>query len=78
MLGDFNAKVGKERVPGIIGPYGLGERNFNGESLVDFSGNKIFLRSTYGSNRRKFPPGQHLSATQKSDEFYFGVKKIQE
>ena len=36
MLGDFNAKVGNEREPGIIVPFGLGDRNNNGEKVVDF------------------------------------------
>ena len=36
MLGDFNAKVGNEREPGIIDPFGLGDRNNKEERLVDF------------------------------------------
>ncbi|XP_075151162.1 uncharacterized protein LOC142225273 [Haematobia irritans] len=34
--GDFNAKVGRERVPGITGIYGLGERNERGDRLIQF------------------------------------------
>ena len=34
--GDFNSKVGEGREGNIVGPYGLGERNENGEMLVDF------------------------------------------
>ena len=36
ICGDFNAKVGNEREEGIIGPFGLGNRNENGDLLVDF------------------------------------------
>ena len=35
-MGDFNSKVGKEREENIVGPYGLGERNENGDLMVDF------------------------------------------
>ena len=34
--GDFNSKVGKEREENLVGPYGLGERNENGDLMVDF------------------------------------------
>ena len=34
--GDFNAKVGKEEVPSVAGKYGLGNRNENGDRLVEF------------------------------------------
>ena len=36
VMGDFNSKVGKEREENIVGPYGLGERNENGDLIVDF------------------------------------------
>ena len=36
MLGDFNAKLGNEMEPGIIGPFGLGDSNNNGERFVYF------------------------------------------
>merc|ERR1711915_771646 len=36
VMGDFNSKVGKEREENIVGPYGLGERNENGDLMVDF------------------------------------------
>ena len=35
-MGDFNSKVGEERIDNIIGPYGLGEINERGEKLVDW------------------------------------------
>ncbi|KAG1686949.1 Telomere-associated protein RIF1 [Nymphon striatum] len=36
IMGDFNAKVGAGKEQQIIGPYGIGIRNENGEKLVDF------------------------------------------
>ena len=34
-MGDFNGKVGEKR-ENVIGPYGMEERNDNGELLTDF------------------------------------------
>ncbi|XP_060531554.1 uncharacterized protein LOC132705137 [Cylas formicarius] len=35
--GDFNAKVGKgEVIGGVVGPWGLGERNIRGDRLIQF------------------------------------------
>ena len=35
IMGDWNGKVGSKREPSIICPYGIGERNNNGERLLD-------------------------------------------
>lgn len=35
LLGDLNARVGREGVGRIIGPFGVGDRNENGESLIE-------------------------------------------
>ena len=36
VMGDFNAKVGEAKEEDIVGPFGLGTRNQNGQYLVDF------------------------------------------
>ena len=36
VMGDFNGKVGMGKDDDIVGPYGLGERNENGQYLTDF------------------------------------------
>ena len=36
VMGDFNGKVGEGREEDTVGPYGLGERNDNGERVVNF------------------------------------------
>lgn len=36
VMGDLNAKVGSQRESNIVGPFGLGMRNSNGEKLIDF------------------------------------------
>ena len=34
-MGDLNARVGRERVENIVGPFGVGDRNDNGDSLIE-------------------------------------------
>ena len=36
-MGDFNAKVGNERVDEVVGDHGLGQRNERGERLIDWT-----------------------------------------
>ena len=36
MIGDLNAKVGKQRFQDIVGPHGLGEKNERGEKWIDW------------------------------------------
>ncbi|XP_023213818.1 craniofacial development protein 2-like [Centruroides sculpturatus] len=48
ILGDWNAKVGKEETPGHVGRYGLGKRNDAGIRLVEFCiSNNLFIANTY-------------------------------
>ena len=34
--GDWNAKVGSQEIPGVIGKFGLGEQNEAGQRLTEF------------------------------------------
>ena len=36
MAGDWNAKVGSQETPGVIGKFGLGIRNEAGQRLIEF------------------------------------------
>ncbi|XP_063593176.1 craniofacial development protein 2-like [Penaeus indicus] len=48
VMGDFNAKVGNERVDNIVGPHGLGSRNERGEMLVDWAQtNNMIIGNTW-------------------------------
>ncbi|XP_063598712.1 craniofacial development protein 2-like [Penaeus indicus] len=47
-MGDFNAKVGNERVDNIVGPHGLGSRNERGEMLVEWAQtNNMIIGNTW-------------------------------
>ena len=36
IIGDWNAKVGRQEIPGIIGKFGLGVQNEAGQRLTEF------------------------------------------
>ena len=36
MIGDWNAKVGSQEIPGVTGKYGLGVWNEAGQRLIEF------------------------------------------
>lgn len=53
LMGDFNAKVGKGKIEGVMGDWGLGARNERGETLIQFCKEMEFIISnTYF----KLPP----------------------
>ena len=36
IIGDWNAKVGSQEIPGITGKFGLGVQNESGQMLTEF------------------------------------------
>ena len=36
IIGDWNAKVGSQEIPGVIGKFGLGVQNEAGQRLIEF------------------------------------------
>jgi len=48
VMGDFNGKVGNIKDDDIVGPYGLGTRNDNGQYLVDYcKRHNLFVTNTW-------------------------------
>ena len=43
IIGDWNAKVGSEEIPGITGKFGLGAQNEAGPRLVEFCQEKTLV-----------------------------------
>ena len=37
IIGDLNAKVGSQEIPGVTGKFGLGVQNEAGQMLIDFA-----------------------------------------
>ena len=54
IMGDFNAKVGSQRIDGIVGPHGLGEINSRGEQLVQWcKQHNMLITNTWFKNHKR-------------------------
>lgn len=55
ILGDWNAKVGKQPTQSVTGEFGLGERNDRGEYLIDFcvSNNLAVMNTFFKMHKRR-------------------------
>ena len=66
IIGDWNAKVGSQEIPGVTGKFGLGVQNEAGQRLTQFSqGNALVIANTlFQQHKRRLytwtsPDGQH-------------------
>ena len=66
IIGDWNAKVGSQEIPGVIGKFGLGVQNETGQRLIEFcQENSLVIANTlFQQHKRRLciwtsPDGQH-------------------
>ena len=66
IIGDWNAKVGSQEIPGIMGKFGLGVQNEAGQSLTEFcQENTLVIANTlFHQHKRRLykwtsPDGQY-------------------
>ena len=66
IIGDWNAKVGSQEIPGVTGKFGHGVRNEAGQRLIEFCqenalviANTLFQQNKRQCYTRKSPDGQH-------------------
>ena len=66
IIGDWNAKVGSQEIPGVTGKFGLGLQNEAGQMLVEFcQENALVIANTlFQQHKRRLrtwtsPDGQH-------------------
>src|SRR4029077_11619107 len=53
VMGDFNGKVGSNKDEDIVGPFGLGIRNENGEYVVDLCRkHKLYVTNTWFQQKK--------------------------
>ena len=69
-IGDWNAKVGSQETPGVIGKFGLGVQNEAGQRLLEFCqenalviANTLFQQPKRGLYTWTSPDGQHQNQT---------------
>ena len=70
IIGDWNAKVGREETPGGTGKFGLGVQNEAGQRLIEFCQENILVvaNTLFQQHKRKLytwtsPDGQHRNQT---------------
>ena len=78
IIGDWNAKVGGQEIPGITGKFGPGEQNEAGQRLTEFcQKNALIIAIPFFNNTRDhFTHGHHQVANIKNktvqlSDFYF-------
>ena len=66
IIGDWNAKVGSQETPGVMGKFGLGVQNEAGQRLIEFyQRNSLVIANTlFQQHKRRLytrtsPDGQH-------------------
>ena len=61
IIGDWNAKVGSQEIPGVTGRFGLGVQNKAGQRLIEFcQENALVIANTpYNNTREDSTPGHH-------------------
>ena len=66
IIGDWNAKVGSQEIPGITGKFGLGVQNEAGQKLTEFCQEKMLViaNTVFQQHRRRLytwtsPDGQY-------------------
>ena len=66
IIGDWNAKVGSQEIPGVTGRFGLGRRNEAGKRLIEFcqENGLVIANTLFQQHKRRLytwtsPDGQH-------------------
>ena len=65
IIGDWNAKIGSQEIPGVIGKFGLGVQNEAGQKLIFCQENALVIANTlFQQHKRKLytwtsPDGRH-------------------
>ena len=56
IIGDWNAKVGSQKIPGVTGKFGLGVQNEAGQRLIEFCQENILViaNTLFQQHKRRF------------------------
>ena len=91
ILGNWNAKVSSQEIPGVIGKFGLGVQNEAGQRLIEFcQENALVIANTlFQKHKRRLYIGHHqmvntkirliiFSAAKDGEALYSQQKQVQE
>ena len=54
IIGDWNAKVGSQEIPGVTGKFGFGVQNEAGQRLIEFcQGNALVIANTFFQQHKR-------------------------
>ena len=69
IIGDWNAKVGSQETPGVIGKFGLGMRNEAGQRLIEFCQENalVIAHTVFQKHKRRLHMNITRWSTPKSD-----------
>ena len=68
IIGDWNAKVGSQEIPGVTGKFGRGVQNEAEQSLTEFyEENALVIANTLFQQHKRMCVGHHRSSILKSD-----------
>ena len=67
IIGDWNAKVGSQEIPGVTGKFGLGVRNEAGQRLTEFCQDNALLIGNilFNNTREDSTRGHHYMVNRK-------------
>ena len=76
-MGDWNAKIGSQEIPGVTGNFGLGVQNEAGQRLTEFcQENALVMANTLFSNTRDDSAhGHHQMVNTKIQLIIFSAAK---
>ena len=69
IIGDWNAKVGSQEIPGVMGKFDLGVQNEAGQRLIEFCQENTLIANTFFQQHKRrlytwtSPDGQYQNQT---------------
>ena len=77
IIGDWNAKVGSQEIPGVTGKFGLGVQNEAGQRLTEFCQENILViaNTSFSNTKDNSTHGHHQMVNNKIRLIIFFVAK---
>ena len=78
IIGDWNAKVGSQETPGVIGKFGVGVQNKAGQRLTEFCQENTLITPSSDNKREDSTHGHHQMVNTKIRLIIFFAAKVGE